>query len=133
MLMAPTYPPWVTWGSNESYLPPAFYNLTSTSSILAFTRWIERHQPITAGVGSDLLLAPYRQLEVVTLGFGLAFRAIWIAQFPDNYLDVPGYVINSPYAFSEYDGLGHFIKLLIAPHALSYVHPVLYTIQSDPF
>src|SRR5260370_19249839 len=47
----------------SSYLPATFYDLTLTSSISAFTRWIERHQPITAGVSSDLLLAPYRQLR----------------------------------------------------------------------
>src|SRR5258705_2620821 len=54
--MVPTHPPWVTWGSNESYLPAAFYDLTSTSSISAFKHWIERYQPITAGIGSNLLM-----------------------------------------------------------------------------
>jgi hypothetical protein len=128
--MVHTYPPWVTWGSNDSYLPAAFYDLTSTSSIPAFTRCIEKYQRITADINLNPSLVPYLQLELVTLGFGLAFRGIWIAQFPDNYIDVPAYVIDSPYAFSEYGGLSHLINPLLAPHALWYVRPLLHTIYS---
>ena len=54
-------------------------------------------------------LASYEQVERVILAIGLGFRALWIAQFPEQYLDVPAHIINSPYPFSEYEQLSHTV------------------------
>ena len=65
------------------------------------------------------MLASHGQVELVALGCGLAFRALWIAQFPDRYSDVPTHVIDSPYPFSEYEQLSHTIQDLISGYAES--------------
>lgn len=108
-------PAWVSWQSSDCYLSESFFDPKSSSSLSAFTRWIET-DPITA---DNQLLASYSQVELVALGCGLAFRALWIAQFPDNYSDVPAHVINSPYPFSAYEQLGHTINDLITGYAES--------------
>ena len=74
-------PSWVSWDSNDNYLSEGFYDPSSTLSYSAFTQWI-KNDPITAD-GNNLV--SYKQVELVILGFGLAFRAIWIVQFPDQY------------------------------------------------
>ena len=74
-------PSWVSWDSNDNYLSEGFYDLSSTSSYSTFTQWI-KNDPITAD-GNNLV--SYKQVELVILGFGLMFRAIWIVQFPDQY------------------------------------------------
>jgi len=74
--------------------------------------------PITADNNN---LASYEQVELVALGFGLAFRALWIAQFPEKYSDVPTHIINSPYPFSEYTQLSHSIQDLLAGYEETYV------------
>ena len=69
---------------------------------------------MTRGITTeDGYLSSYQQIERIALGLGLAFWALWIAQFPDDYHHVPIYVLNSPYPFVEYDQLGHLIKNLI--------------------
>ena len=93
------------------------YNPSSTSSYSTFTRWI-KNDPITAD-GNNLV--SYKQVELVILGFGLAFRAIWIVQFPDQYRDVPAYIINSCYPFMEYDQLSHCINDLLSGCGEMYV------------
>ena len=67
------------------------------------------------------MLASYKQVELVILGFGLALRALWVAQFPEIYSDVPTHVINSSYPFSEYQQLSHHIANLIVGYADTYV------------
>ena len=62
----------------------------------------------------DNNLASYDQIELVILGFGLAFRGIWIVQFEDQYQDVPSYISDSGYPFSEYEQLGHLINDLLS-------------------
>jgi hypothetical protein len=74
--------------------------------------------PITADGDA---LASYKQVELVILGFGLAFRALWIAQFPEIYSDVPAYILNSPYPFSEYEQLSHKIENIISGYDETYV------------
>jgi hypothetical protein len=71
-LLEESHPEWVTWESSDNYLSTAFYDTKSTSSYSAFMRWIG-NDPITAD-GNNL--ASYDQVELVILGFGLAFRAI---------------------------------------------------------
>ena len=110
-------PSWVSWDSNNNYLSEGFYNLSSTLSYSAFTQWI-KNDPITAD-GNNL--ASYKQVELVILGFRLAFRAIWIVQFPDQYQDVPAYIINSCYPFTEYDQLSHCIDDLLSGCGEMYV------------
>jgi hypothetical protein len=110
-------PTWVSWQSTDPYLSEDFFNPQSSSSLSAFTRWIDT-DPITADTG---FLASYEQVELVALGCGLAFRALWIAQFPDRYSDVPAHIINSPYPFSVYEQLGHSIDDLLSGYAETYV------------
>jgi len=74
--------------------------------------------PITADSNH---LASYEQVELVALGFGLAFRALWIAQFPEKYSDVPTHIINSPYPFLEYAQLSHGIQDLLSGYEETYV------------
>ena len=95
-----------------------FYDPVSTFSYSAFKCWI-KNNPIAADGDS---LASYDQVEIVILSFGLAFRVIWIVQFPQQYLDVPTYIINSCYPFSEYDQLSHCIQDLLSGCAETYVH-----------
>jgi hypothetical protein len=73
--------------------------------------------PITCDGGD---LASYEQVELVILAIGLAFRALWIAQFPENYSDIPTHIIDSPYPFSEYEQLSFTVQDLIAGYAESY-------------
>jgi hypothetical protein len=117
-------PAWVSWQSTDRYLSEDFFNPQSSSSLSAFTRWIDT-DPITADTG---FLASYEQVELVALGCGLAFRALWIAQFPDRYSDVPAHIINSPYPFSVYEQLGHSIQDLLSGYAETYVPFVLLNI-----
>jgi hypothetical protein len=117
-------PAWVSWQSTDPYLTEAFFDPRSSLSLSAFTRWIDR-DPITADNG---FLASYKQVELVALGCGLAFRALWIAQFPDRYSDVPAHVITSPYPFSVYEQLGHSIRDLLAGYAETYVALILLNI-----
>jgi hypothetical protein len=110
-------PAWVSWQSTHPYLSEDFFDPQSSSSLSAFQRWIDT-DPITADTG---FLASYKQVELVSLGCGLAFRALWIAQFPDRYSDVPAHIINSPYPFSEYEQLSHSIDDLLCGYAETYV------------
>ena len=108
-------PAWVSWESTDLYLSEDFFTPQSSSSLSALIRWI-RTDPITA---DNNMLASHGQVELVALGCGLAFRALWIAQFPDRYSDVPTHVIDSPYPFSEYEQLSHTIQDLISGYAKS--------------
>jgi len=110
-------PAWVTWESTDIYLSKDFFNPVSSSSLSAFNRWITM-DPITADGDT---IASYEQVELVTLGFGLALRALWMAQFPENYTNVPTYMIDSPYPFSEHEQLTHKIQDLISGYAETYV------------
>ena len=92
--------------STDNYLPPSFYEYHSSSSLSTLHRWAT-----TRGITTeDRYLSLYQEIERIALGLDLAFRALWIAQFPDDYHHVPIYVLNSPYPFIEYDQLGHLIK-----------------------
>ena len=94
-------------------LPAAFYDTKSTSSLSAcsvFAHWVG-NDPITADGDT---LASYDQVELVALAFGLAFRALWVAQFPGRYSDVPPYILNSSYPFSEIEQLSHKIENIIS-------------------
>jgi len=93
-----------------------FYDKKSTSSLSALLRWTAM-DPITADGNT---LAAYKQVELVILSYGLAFRALWVAQFPELYSDVPAHVLNSSYPFSEYEQLGHSIQDLITGYADTY-------------
>ena len=115
-LFKATPPAWATWKSNDHYLSDAFYTKKSSASLLAVYKWIAT-DPITVDGSSDL--APYAQVELVGLAIGLAFQALWIAQFPENFSDVPTQVIESPYPFSEYEQLSHNVEDLIS----GYVEP----------
>ena len=110
-------PAWVTWSSDDNYLSADFYNTKSTLSLSAFTCWISR-DPIT---GDHDMLASYPQVELVILGLGLAFRALWVAQFPDRYRGVPAHIIDSIYPFSEYEQLSHNIDNLLSGYSDTYV------------
>ena len=102
----------------DRQLPPrSFYNNDSTSSYSTFKCWI-LNDPIRADGNA---LASYQQVEHVILGLGLAFRGIWIVQFPDQYLDVPEYIVKSSYLFTEYDQLSHCIEDLLLGCAEAYV------------
>src|SRR6202050_1634434 len=108
-LLEESPPAWVTWKSNDNYLPAAFYNTKLTSSLSAiseFAHWVG-NDPITADGDT---LTSYNQVELVALGFGLAFRALWVMQFPGIYSDLPPYMLNMSYTFSEYKQLGHRIE-----------------------
>jgi hypothetical protein len=112
-LLEDSPPAWVTWESDEKFLPAAFYDVKSTSSLSAlseFAQWVG-NDPITADGDT---LASYDQVELVALAFGLAFRGLWVAQFPGIYSDVPPYILNSSYPFSEYDQLSHKIENIIS-------------------
>ena len=104
---------WVTWESNNNYLPAAFYDtkLTSSLSVLSeFTHWVGNGL-ITAGGDT---LASYNQVELIALAFGLSFGALWVAQFPGIYFNIPPYILNSSYLFSEYEQLSHRIENIIS-------------------
>ena len=106
-------PAWATWESDEKYLPAAFYDVKSTSSLSAqseFARWVG-NDPITADGDT---LASYDQVELIALAFGLTFRALWVAQFPGIYSDVPPYILNSSYPFTKYEQLSHKIENIIS-------------------
>ena len=112
-LLEDSPPAWATWESDEKYLPAAFYDVKSTSSLSAqseFVWWVG-NDPITADGDS---LASYDQVELIALAFGLAFRALWVAQFPGIYSDVPPYILNSSYPFTKYEQLSHEIENIIS-------------------
>jgi len=44
----------------------------------------------------DNILALYKQVELVILGFRLAFRALLVAQFPEIYSNIPTHVGGVP-------------------------------------
>jgi len=69
--------------------PSRFFDPKSSSSLSAFTHWIKT-DPITT---ENSEIASSRQVELVALGYGLAFRALWISQFPEEYSDVPAHII----------------------------------------
>ena len=108
--MANSHPAWITWDSCDSYLSEDFYDLTSTASYSEFKRWITNN-PLIAGDGT---LAPYAQVKLAILGLGLAFRAIWIVQFPEQNHNVPAYIVESSYLFSEYEQLSHCAEDLVS-------------------
>jgi len=110
-------PTWVSWKSADPYISRAFFNPKSLLSLSAFVRWIGT-DPIT--VDNNFLMS-YEQVELVALGFRLAFRALWVAQFPKKYANVPTHIINSPYQFSEYAQLSHGIEDLLSGYADMYV------------
>jgi len=124
-LLEETPPSWVTWESADNYLSKAFYDPRSSSSLSAFTQWTSMDQITT----DDNMLASYKQVELIILGFGLAFRALWVAQFPEIYSDIPTHVINSSYPFSEYQQLSHNIANLLVGYADTYVLSLWITIQ----
>lgn len=64
-------------------------------------------------MAGDGMLAPYAQVELVILGLRLAFRAIWIVQFPEQYRNVPAYIVESLYPFSKYKQLSHCAEDLV--------------------
>jgi hypothetical protein len=111
--LAGNSPTWASWKSDAPFLPNAFYKTKSPSLLSALFKWIAA-DPITA---DDNALASYKQVELVILAVGLAFRGLWISQFPESYSDVPTYIINSPYPFSQYEQLSHAIHDLIAGYA----------------
>lgn len=74
--------------------------------------------PITA---DGDVLASYQQVELVIFGLGLAFRALWVVQFPQRYFDVPTYILKSSYPFSEYQQLSHEVDNLISGYGEMYV------------
>jgi len=110
-------PTWVLWKLTDPYISKAFFNPELSLSLSAFIRWIGM-DPITMD-NNDL--ASYKQVELVTLGFRLAFRALWVVQFPEKYSDVPTYIMNSCYRFLEYEQLSHNIHDLLAGYAEMYV------------
>ncbi|KAI0245728.1 hypothetical protein BJV78DRAFT_1287259 [Lactifluus subvellereus] len=106
-------PPWASWASMDRYLSNAYYNTMSSSSLSTFCDWTST-DPITA---DGNLLASYEQVELVILSFGLTFRGLWVAQFPDQYPQVPDHVLNSPYSFLKYDKPSCNIENLISGYA----------------
>lgn len=110
-------PAWASWESDAHYLPNIFYKKKSSASLSVLIRWTAS-DPITADGDT---LASYQQVELVILAIGLVLRGLWITQFPENYADVPAYIINSPYPFSEYEQLSHKIDDLITGYAETYV------------
>ena len=108
--MAKSCPTWITWDSCDGYFSEDFYNPSSTLSYSEFRHWI-KNGPLTA---SDGTLAPYAQVKLVILGLGLAFRAIWIVQFPEQYHNVPAYIVESSYPFSKYEQLSHCAEDLVS-------------------
>ncbi|KIM73061.1 hypothetical protein PILCRDRAFT_15545 [Piloderma croceum F 1598] len=112
-LLEGTPPTWVTWDSTDNYLPSSFYRKKSPVLLLVFKHWISM-DPITA---DGDMLASYNQVELVILGFGLAFRALWVVQFLERFSDVPTYILKSSYLFSEYEQLSHDIDSLISRYS----------------
>jgi hypothetical protein len=108
---------WVTWDSANYYLPSAFYRNKSPVSLSAFKQWISM-DPITA---DGDMLASYKQVELIILGLGLAFRALWVAQFPEKFSNVPTYILKSSYPFLEYEQLSHNIDGLISGYIEKYI------------
>jgi hypothetical protein len=53
-------------------LSEVFFDPKSSLSLSAFTQWIKM-DPITA---ENSAIASFRQVELVALGYGLAFRAL---------------------------------------------------------
>ena len=96
-----SYPAWISWKSKDYYLLKGFYDPTFMLSYSESKHWIQ-NDLITVG-GNNL--ASYDQ---VGLGFRLAFRGI--VQCQDQHWDIPFYIANSGYPFSEYEQLGHLIK-----------------------
>jgi hypothetical protein len=94
-------------------------------------RWIQT-TPIAVHVDTDQRLASHEQVELVCLGIGLAFRGIWIAQFPGNYRDVPDYIINSPYEFAEYERLSNMIDTLISGFRSLYIMSFPHRREASP-
>jgi hypothetical protein len=105
------------WELKDNYLSAAFYDSKSTLSLPAFICWVSKN-PITAD-GDTLAL--YVQVELVTLGFGLAFRALWVTQFPNIYSNVPAHIINCSYLFQQYKQLIHNIEDIITGYAEMHV------------
>ena len=108
--LADSHPAWITWDSYDSYLSADFYDPTSTSSYSKFKRWIQ-NDPLMVNIG---MLATYAQVELVVLGLRLAFQAIWIVQLPEQYCNVPSYIVGSSYPFSEYEQLSHCAEDLVS-------------------
>ena len=115
----------MSWNLNKSYLPDTFYDPHSSLSLQSFKQWI-LSDPLT--VNGDTL-ASYQQIELVILGFGLAFRGLCIPQFPDDYADVPHYIISGPYLFTEHEQLGYMIENLISGFAETYI-PLSYVLHN---
>ena len=115
-------PAWATWKLDNNYLSDTFYNKKSSASLSALHRWVARDS-----ITDNDALAPYVQVEQVIQAIGLAFRGLWIAQFPELYSEVPTHVIDSPYPFSEYDQLSHIVEDLIAGFADTYTSVDLHT------
>ena len=115
----------MSWNLNKSYLPDTFYDPHSSLSLRSFKQWI-LSDPLT--VNGDTL-ASYQQIELVILGFGLAFRGLCIPQFPDDYADVPHYIISSPYLFTEHEQFGYMIENLISGFAETYI-PLSYVLHN---
>ena len=111
-------PSWVSWKSSDNFLPAAFFDQTSDILLSAFNKWITT-DPITT---EDNYLVSYQQLERVALGFGLAFQALWIAQFSDSSDNVPAYILEGPYLFTQYEQLSYQIENLIAGYEETYVN-----------
>lgn len=72
-------------------------------------RWLAK-DPITTNRDT---LASYQQLENVILTVGLAFRALRIPQFPEQFQDIPDYVLKSPYSPLQDDQFGLCVKELL--------------------
>jgi hypothetical protein len=66
------------------------------------------------------MFALYKQVELVIIGFSLAFRALWVAQLPERYSNIPKYILKSSYPFSEYE-LSHNINNLISRYKEMYI------------
>jgi len=120
-------PAWASWKSDAHYLPDVFYKRRSPSSLSVLVRWVVMDPITTFGDA----LASYQQVELVILAVGLALRGLWIAQFPEIYTDVPMYIIDSPYPFSEYEQTSHMIHDLITGYEETYVQ--LSYKYSNPF
>lgn len=58
-------------------------------------------------------LASHQQLEKVILAIGLAFRALRIPQFPEQWQDIPAYVFKSPYSSLQYEEFGICVRDLL--------------------
>ena len=67
------------------------------------------------------MLASYKQVELIISGLGLAFRALWVVQFPERFSDIPTYILKSSYPFSEYEQLSHDIDNLISGYIETYI------------